>query len=85
MKKFSLTHVFITQGKKGASLYTVDRKFNSFAPKVKVIDTTGCGDAFTASIVNSLCKKVSNEKMLRNAVNLASKIATIKGAIPKSL
>ena len=41
--------VFVTEGSKGAYIYGTDIYAKS--PKVKVVDTTGCGDAFTAGMI----------------------------------
>ena len=83
IKTHNLRYVFITKGENGAELYTKDNHHSVPAPKVNVVDTTGCGDAFTAGIVYSLKNKFEEKEMLDYAVDLASKNAAHKGAIPK--
>jgi sugar/nucleoside kinase (ribokinase family) len=72
----------VTRGENGASLYTGKRILHRDAVKINVVDTTGCGDAFTAGIVYSIANDFDDEKILRCAIELAAKIATIKGAVP---
>lgn len=82
IRKYGLQYIFVTRGSKGASLYTGKRILHRDAVKINVVDTTGCGDAFTAGIVYSLANDFDDEKILRCAIELAAKIATIKGAVP---
>jgi alpha-D-ribose-1-phosphate 5-kinase (ATP) len=45
--------VVVTLGRDGASLYTEEGVIHSSARKVKVLDTTGAGDAFAAGFIAS--------------------------------
>lgn len=86
IEKFHLNAIFITRGEKGGSLFTSDGHFvHARMPRVKVVDTTGCGDAFTAAIVSGILNDFSDKNMLEYAVRLASKVATFKGAVPEKL
>ncbi|MBU7037428.1 MAG: hypothetical protein HXS52_05825 [Theionarchaea archaeon] len=83
MQHHNLQYVFVTRGSEGASLYSETTVLHRAASEIDVVDTTGCGDAFTAGIVHSLIKKVDEERMLDYAVELAGKVAGVKGAIPE--
>jgi fructokinase len=83
IKDYNLTYVFVTGGDKGASLYSGKTVIHKDAIKVKVVDTTGCGDAFTAGIVYALLNHFDDEKILECGVKVAAKIATVKGAVPE--
>jgi fructokinase len=48
--------VVVTQGPHGATAFTADHHITVAAPKVKVIDTIGAGDAFQASLLDSVLK-----------------------------
>ncbi|MBE0478810.1 carbohydrate kinase, partial [Candidatus Aerophobetes bacterium] len=86
--------VVITQGNKGSFFY--NRETLCFIPgyKVKVADTLGCGDAFTAAIIyqilllNKEGQNISflSEEKIRKSVEFANAAgalaATGKGAIP---
>lgn len=82
IRKHGLHYVFVTRGDEGASLYAEKRVLHRDALKVKVVDTTGCGDAFTAGIVYALSNNFDDERVLECAVELAAKIASVKGAVP---
>jgi fructokinase len=83
MQHHNLQYVFVTRGEEGASLYSETTVLHRAAAEVEVVDTTGCGDAFTAGVVHSLVNKVDEERMLDYAVELAGKVAGIKGAVPE--
>ena len=85
IRKHGLHYVFVTRGGNGASLFSEKRTLHRGALKTEVVDTTGCGDAFTAGIVYSLLNNFDEEKTLAYAVRLAAKIAAVKGAVPDSL
>jgi sugar/nucleoside kinase (ribokinase family) len=50
------------------------------APKINVVDTTGCGDAFTAASIYGFHKKWKEKKILDFSVNFSSIVAQYKGA-----
>lgn len=83
MQHHNLQYVFVTRGEEGASLYSETAMLHRAASDPGVVDTTGCGDAFTAGVVYSLVNKVDEERMLDYAVELAGKVAGIKGAVPE--
>ena len=82
IRQYELQYVFVTRGDKGASLYSRKTILHKKAFKINVIDTTGCGDAFTAGIVYSLANDYDDERILECAIKLAAKIAAVKGAVP---
>ena len=57
IKKYSLSAVILTKGKDGAILYTKNFFINEKAKKIKVIDTVGAGDTFSAGVISYLDKK----------------------------
>jgi fructokinase len=79
--KTGIDYIFVTLGEKGACLYqrNGDTLFVE-APEVNVVDTTGCGDAFTAALIYGFHEKQSNQKTLEYAVDFASKVAQYEGA-----
>lgn len=89
MNKTKVSKIFVTAGPEGAYLYSRKKgkkKITSIfekAPSVKVVDTTGCGDAFIAGIVHSHVKKFNDKKTLSYCVKLASKVAGFKGVRSK--
>lgn len=63
--------VIITRGKKGAALYTENSEIMASIDPVKVLDTTGAGDAFAAGFVASWYKN----KSLTNCLDFANEFA----------
>ncbi|MEL6521835.1 MAG: carbohydrate kinase [Pseudomonadota bacterium] len=45
-----------TEGAKGVTAYTRDKRYRALAPKVEVIDTVGAGDTFNAGFLAGLAK-----------------------------
>lgn len=80
----NIGYVFVTLGEKGACLYHKGKEpLFVAAPKVNVVDTTGCGDAFTAAIILGFHKKWSIFKILEFAVVFSSQVAQYEGAFDK--
>ena len=86
IKKYSLSALILTRGKKGAILYTKKYSISEKARKTNIIDTVGAGDTFSAGIISYLeKKKLSNLKKINNitkkdwakALRFANTIASI--------
>ena len=79
-----IKYIFVTKGAKGASVFRKNKlKLSVKSPIVGVIDTTGCGDAFTAAIVAGFKKKYPAKRILEYAVKVASETARHKGAFKR--
>lgn len=77
----TVDYMFVSSGEKGAYLYQKDEEpFFVPAPKVNVVDTTGCGDAFTAAVIFGFHKKWSMCRVLEFAVDFSSQVARYEGA-----
>ncbi len=76
LQKYHMKYIFVKRGSKGASVLTESSEYE-YSPKEKRTshDTTGCGDTFNASIIDSLTKKVNDEWMLQEAVEMATRVA----------
>ncbi len=74
LKKNGHQIITITQGKKGAYLFTPDSY--QFIPSIQVsaVDTTGAGDVFCGGLIHAILNKQSPEK----AVHFASITAALK-------
>lgn len=69
--------VAITRGKEGAAVYTAQDSFSVPAVVSSVLDTTGAGDAFGATLVASLSKEDDLERAIaRAAINAGSVVST---------
>ena len=75
----------VTLGEGGASYFGKEGRFTEPAPRVKVRDTIGAGDAFTAALVAGQIRDASpagTHAALKNACALGSLIASLPGAQP---
>lgn len=62
----------LTRGKNGCIIVSKDQLVKIDAKKVKVVDTTGAGDAFAAAIIFGIIKNMSNKQMANLGVNLGT-------------
>lgn len=83
MHRFNLKLIALTMGAKGSMLLTADEKTFLEVPKVKVADTVGAGDSFTAVIVTGLLQGWKLKKIHETATKVAAFVCTQKGATPK--
>lgn len=70
--KKGIKNVIVTIGERGAILVNNDRKETFPANKVKVVDTTGAGDAFNGALAFAL----SNGEDIDKAIHLANLVAS---------
>jgi len=69
----------IKKGKEGAVAIINRKKYFVNAPKVSVMDTTGCGDVLAGAFLGQIARGVGINESLNNAVFLASKKCTKLG------
>ena len=82
IRKYQLYTVILTCGENGSYVFT--ENFKSFipTPKVKVADTVGAGDSFTATFVSSLLQGKDLSTAHEIAVNVSAYVCTQTGAMP---
>lgn len=80
--RFGLFLLIVTLGEKGAFVAVKDESFFFESPVVtKIVDTVGAGDAFSAVVILGLNQGWSLDLTMNRAVEFASSICAIKGAI----
>ena len=82
LKKYGVKLVCITRGGKGSLLVTPEAADEHPGYPVKVADTVGAGDAFTAALVHKYLRKASLRAMNAAANRLGSWVASQVGATP---
>jgi Sugar kinases, ribokinase family len=82
IKDYNLKILILTCGTKGSYLYTIDEVSFRPTPKVKVADTVGAGDSFTAAFCVSILNGKSLMEAHKNAVEVSAYICTCIGAMP---
>ena len=68
----SIKLVALTLGKNGCIVASKNQLVRVNTKKVKVVDTTGAGDAFAAAIIFGIIRKYSNRKMATMGVKLGT-------------
>ncbi len=84
MNDFHINTIVLTCGENGSYVYGNNDEVVSFieTPKVKVVDTVGAGDSFTAAFVASLLMGKSLCEAHKTAVDISAFVCTRCGAMP---
>lgn len=72
----------VTRGRRGAVVVTGDGVVEVPAPEVRVVDTTGAGDAFAGAFVTALARDADAVAAATEAVRVAAVAVTRRGAQP---
>ena len=81
--KFGLDLVVMTQGAKGAVLAHADGMVEQPGVPVKLVDTVGAGDSFTASMTLGLLQGKEYTEILADACQIAAEVCSHAGAVPE--
>lgn len=74
--------LILTCGTEGSYIFTPDEESFYPTPSVRVCDTVGAGDSFTAAFCAGLLKGLSLSEAHRKAVEISAYVCTCKGAMP---
>ncbi|MEW6305672.1 MAG: carbohydrate kinase [Verrucomicrobiota bacterium] len=81
-KAFDLRLAALTRGPRGSLLIAGCAEDDAPAPAVKVVDTVGAGDAFTAAMVMGFLRRLPLDVINRQANAVASFVCSEPGATP---
>ena len=81
-QQFDLRAVALTRGARGSLLWTAGRTWNWPGSDLKVADTVGAGDSYTAALALGLLSGKAPEDILRIAHRVADFVCTQPGATP---
>ncbi|MFA6271361.1 MAG: PfkB family carbohydrate kinase [Candidatus Paceibacterota bacterium] len=79
-ERFNITIVCVTDGADGAFLYADQQMFYCVSPRVRVVDTVGAGDAFTAAVILGMAQGRPPAEILSSACKTASAVAACRGS-----
>ena len=79
---FHLKLAALTSGENGCMLTNGETIVSENGIKVNVVDTTGCGDAFAAGMINKFLRSAALEEIAIFANAVGAFVATFKGATP---
>ena len=81
-QKFSLGSVALTRGPAGSLLFKAGQWSDCPSVPIKIVDTVGAGDAFTAALVLGLLQKMELDEMNTLADEVARYVCSCVGATP---
>ncbi len=81
-QRFDLRAVALTRGARGSLLWTAGRSWDWPGSDLKVADTVGAGDSYTAALALGLLSGKAPEDILRIAHRVADFVCTQPGATP---
>lgn len=81
--KYDLKMLILTCGINGSYVFTPGNVSFMPTPSVKVADTMGAGDSFTAAFISCILKGQSVSLSHRRAVDVSAFVCTQPGAMPK--
>ena len=82
MRDYQLDMLILTCGDKGSYIFTKDEMSYLSTNNIKVVDTVGAGDSFTASFIASILLGKTILEAHRIAVNVSAFVCTQEGATP---
>jgi fructokinase len=83
MEKFEISMIAVTRGKDGSSIFENGKRYDHSIVDVKVVDTTGAGDAFAAVLCVGYLHGLEIPYINKLANDFASEICQFEGALPK--
>lgn len=78
-KKFE-TNIIVTLGGNGAILVSKTQTLSQPATKIKVVDTTGAGDAFCGTFAANIANNIELAEALKNSIHAGGQACTTFGA-----
>ncbi len=82
IRRYSLKLVILTKGKDGSDVVTEDSVYSVSPLPVKICDTVGAGDSFTATFVACYLSGNTVSECHRKANAVSSYVCSCKGAMP---
>ncbi len=82
MDIYQLNYLALTKGSRGSWMFGQQESSFIQTPKVKVADTVGAGDSFTAAMVGGLLHGLPFEEVHQLAVDVSAFVCTKEGATP---
>ena len=83
LDEYGLKMVILTCGVNGSYVFTPENVSFVATPEVKVADTVGAGDSFTAGFIAGLLKGLPVSESHRLAVDVSAYVCTQSGAMPE--
>ena len=83
MNNYGLKMLILTCGAEGSYVFSEDSVSFEPTPEVKVVDTVGAGDSFTAAFCVAFLRGLSIKEAHKTAVEVSAFVCTRAGAMPE--
>lgn len=83
MDRYNISLIAITRGKDGATLFENGKRYDYANPPVKILDSTGAGDAFSAILSLGFMQGIETFRINKLANDFALEVCMIEGALLK--
>ncbi len=80
--RWNVERVVVTLGKEGSVCFSGGKEYRQSSGKVRVVDTVGAGDSFSAAFLDSLARGYDERKAMERASLLADYVVAHEGATP---
>lgn len=81
LEGLGFTHVVVKMGPEGAAIHTNGTMLQVASPGIRVVDTTGAGDAFDAGLIDAVLDKAEALETLRRAATCGALSTRTPGAL----
>lgn len=81
LEELGFTHVVVKMGPEGAAIHTGGNMLHVPSPDIKVVDTTGAGDAFDAGLIDAVLDGAGALETLRRAAACGALSTRTPGAL----
>lgn len=81
LEELGFTHVVVKMGAAGAAIHSDGKMLQVAPPRIRVVDTTGAGDAFDAGLIDALLDGANAEQMLQRAAACGALSTRMPGAL----
>lgn len=83
MEQFNISLLAVTRGKDGATLFENGKRYDYANSPVKILDSTGAGDAFSAILTLGFMQGIETFRINKLANDFALEVCMIEGALLK--
>ncbi len=83
IESYGLRLVILTKGAEGSDVVTMHEKYSVECPNVKIADTVGAGDSFTAAFVHAYLRGDPIEECHKLANRISAFVCSRSGAMPE--
>lgn len=81
LEELGFTHVVVKMGAEGAAIHKGGHLLQVPSPDIKVVDTTGAGDAFDAGLIDAVLDGADAQESLRRAATCGALSTRTPGAL----